>query len=172
VSDRVLPGLSDDEPPMLSVRLNRLVDWSVSEFGEGDTFPRAFLTDVVGELRRGEAASKGPKQTSGVDLRQLAVVTYEDQLPLSRLDQVRDGGELAGTDHASLIDHHHNPRGKTGRATGLVEESGQRAGRNPGGGFETGRRPGRERRTQDRGACQCGELADHRHHSGLVTSAV
>ncbi len=67
-SDGVVSVLSDVHPAPLAVRLDRLVDGSVAELGEGGAFPWVLLADVVGQLNGGEPVGESPEQSTGVDL--------------------------------------------------------------------------------------------------------
>ena len=57
------------------------------------------MADVVGQFGRGEPIGEGPEQAAGVDLRQLVIITYKDQLPCCLFDEVGDSGELTGAHH-------------------------------------------------------------------------
>jgi len=46
------------------------------------------LADDLGELHRREPVGESPEQSAGVDLRQLTVVTDQDQLALHGFDNV------------------------------------------------------------------------------------
>ena len=66
-SDGVVSVLSDVHPAPLAVGLDRLVDGSVAELGEGVAFPWVLLADVVGQLYCGEPGGERPEQATGVD---------------------------------------------------------------------------------------------------------
>jgi hypothetical protein len=73
---------------------------------------------------------------------------------------------LAGTDHPRLINHHDDTRGQT-LIVRFTDQSGEGDRGDPGSGLEAGGGPPGQRPTQDRGAGDGGELADHFHHRGL-----
>ena len=133
-----------------------------------DPFPGLVLTDVGSQAHGGEPVGEGPEETSGVDLGHLVVVADQDQFPCRLFDQVADRSQLAGSHHGGFVNHHHSPGGETTGVARLGEESSQRGGWDPGGGFETGGCLRCERRTHDRGAREYGEVADHSHHRGLA----
>jgi hypothetical protein len=65
---RVVSVLSDDEPLVPAVVVDRPVDGAVPEVGERFPFPRVLLADVVGQFRRRKPVGESPEQSTGVDL--------------------------------------------------------------------------------------------------------
>ncbi len=166
--DGVVSGLSDEEPAPLPIRVDRLIDGSVSKLGEGVTFPLLALTDVRSEFRDRESVGERSEQAAGTDLGQLAIVTDQDQLPGRRLDEVSNGRELTGADHPRLVDHHDRTVGKAASVSALPDQPGQGHRRDPGGGVETGGGPTGECPAEDGATGEHGELPNDVHDSGLA----
>ena len=64
----------------------------------------------MSELAGAEADAEGAEAAAGVDRRELPVVADQDHLGLDLLGVLQEAGQLAGADHAGLIDHHHRAR--------------------------------------------------------------
>jgi hypothetical protein len=93
------------------------------------------LPAVVGELDRGQPGGQGAEQAAGVDLGQLVGVADQHDLDLLLLGVVEQPGELAGADHAGLVDHQHRP-GLAAASPSGGRRAGRAAGR--GGGADAG----------------------------------
>ena len=60
------------------------------------------------------------------------VVTDQDQLPVRLFNDIGHGGQLAATDHASLIHHHNRTKGQPPTILALPNQPSQGDRRNPG----------------------------------------
>src|SRR5437773_1139719 len=70
-------------------------------------FPGVQLPAVLGQLAGAEAEAEGAEAAAGVDRCQLPVIADQHHLGLGVVGVFEEAGELAGADHAGLVDHQH-----------------------------------------------------------------
>jgi hypothetical protein len=76
------------------------------------------LPAVLGQLAGAKAEAEGAEAAAGVDRRQLPVIADQHDLRLRPLGVLQQAGELAGADHAGLVDHQHRPAVQQRRPVG------------------------------------------------------
>jgi hypothetical protein len=102
-------GVGGVDPAVLAVGGQGSVRVTVAELVERGLFPHVGLPPVVGEFGGGESGGQGAEQAAGVDLGELVGVAGEHDLHGLGFGMVEEAGELAGADHAGLVDHEHRP---------------------------------------------------------------
>jgi len=65
------------------------------------------LAAVLGQGYGGQLAGQGPEEAAGGELGELVVVPDQHQLPAGPGSDVQELGEVAGAEHASLVDDQH-----------------------------------------------------------------
>jgi len=65
------------------------------------------LSAVLGQGDGGQLAGQGPECSAGGELGELAVVPDQHQLPAGPGGDVQELGEVAGAEHAGLVDDQH-----------------------------------------------------------------
>ena len=143
----------------------------MTQLVERDLFPLSGLASIhrqLAHLRADGGHGFGEPSARG-DLRELVMITDQDDLGAALTASSKKGMELDGAGHPGLVDDHHAAIVEAGRGVG--QEAFDRERGHPGALFEFPRRlPGR-RGTDDTEAAEVGvgeEATDHAHRVRLA----
>ena len=109
---RVAGVVGDRDAPMLAIGACPALDVAAAQRGQRVAVPRLALPAHLSQLERIEVLGEGVEGAAGVDLRQLAVVADQHQLRVGLLGGLREQAEVAGPDHAGLVDTSTPSRGR------------------------------------------------------------
>jgi hypothetical protein len=100
-------GVGGHHPVMGLVGGHRVIDQPGADQVEGLAFPGLVPPTILDQLAGAEAQAEATEAAASVDRRQLPIIANQDHLGLRLLGVLEQAGELAGADHAGLIDHQH-----------------------------------------------------------------
>jgi hypothetical protein len=124
-------GVGDGDPPVFAVGAGEAFDLARAELLKGFAVPRVLLTAAFAQLDGWGLNGEDVEGAAGGDLGELAVVADEDELALRGVGGVGEAGEVAGADHAGLVDDQHGVAGEVVAFVEVTGQPGDRRGRIP-----------------------------------------